>query len=154
MSPLFDANEMFNAVSNHFKATSLDIDIGEKEDISFKNSLSSISEDGEETMKNKFNTLPVRKPLHNASSNANQFNINMVSNSVIETANKLLNMKNEVKDSTVFDEMLNKLEISMELEIEKIKDYYSKLKAPIIEELEKKCKYIKLYIFNHIYFKL
>jgi len=88
MSPLFDANEMFNAVSNHFKATSLDIDIGEKEDKSFNNSLSSISEDGDETIKNKYKTLPVRKPLHNVTSNTNQFNINMVSNNVIETANK------------------------------------------------------------------
>jgi len=138
-SPLFDANEMFNAISNHWKAVSFDsYNINENDDKIMLNSpLKCVDEDAEEAMRNKYNTAPLRKALHNNSNN-NQFNTNMIYNKVFEEANKLLNNKDNVEDPKVFDEMLTELEVAMEYEIKQIKKYYSDLKTPIIDELEKR----------------
>jgi len=61
---------------------------------------------------------------------------------IIEEANTLLSLYSNDDDNPLFDEMLTKLEISMEYEIAQIHNYFVTKKAPFINELERRCKNI------------
>ncbi|ORX83173.1 hypothetical protein BCR32DRAFT_278258 [Anaeromyces robustus] len=79
---------------------------------------------------------------YNNTSRINSFKIN---NHIFEEANTLLSIIeenedcSEENDASMYDEMLTKLEISMEYEITQIHNFYVNEKKPIINELERRC---------------
>jgi len=152
---LFDPDEMFNIISRNAKTDKetddIPVDKGESKASSPLGQTSfTYDNDGEDTGTIKCKKIPTSKTSNSIMSNNSEasylnndtgtVNLSLQSNAIIEEANTLLSLTDVEDNIALFDEMLTKLEITMEYEIKQIRSYFQNKKDPIITELQRRFK--------------
>ncbi|ORX44184.1 hypothetical protein BCR36DRAFT_373482 [Piromyces finnis] len=160
---LFDPNEMFNNINSKTKINKIEnppATIDENKEINNTNDANDLctpvqnnfmydDPENEDTGTIKYKKLPNSKTSNSILSNNSDtsflnndslYNFSFQSNDIIEEANTLLSLPNNEENTVLYDEMLTKLEITMEYEIKQIRYYFQNKKDSIITELQRRFK--------------